>query len=382
VLRLSTTSLAKHMNTTSPNILLTGAAGYIGSHTALALLAQGYSVVGVDNHCNSSERVVERVRRLADMQVPGSSSRLVHVALDVRDEGALGALLDAHSVDACIHFAALKAVGESTAQPLAYLHNNMGGLLAVLNVLQARGVDSFVFSSSATVYGDPECVPLTEGARLQAVSPYGVTKLMGEQVLAELSKLSDARQAQGQAPTSTTSTAGQAAHVDWRIATLRYFNPVGAHESGEIGEHPQGAPNNLMPYITQTATGQRPQLTIYGNDYATPDGTGVRDYIHVLDIADGHVAALRRLLDVPGSFTVNLGTGRGTSVQELIDTFERVNGVRVPHVVGPRRPGDVAQCYADASLAKQLLGWQATRTLDDMCRDAWRWQSQYPRGFE
>jgi UDP-glucose 4-epimerase len=363
-----------------PTILLTGASGYIGSHTALALLAQGYSVVGVDNHCNSSAQVVDRVRRLADARLPGSSSRLVHVALDVRDEGALGALLDAHSVDACIHFAALKAVGESTAQPLAYLHNNMGGLLAVLNVLQARGVDSFVFSSSATVYGDPECVPLTEGARLQAVSPYGVTKLMGEQVLAELSKLSDA-QAQAGA-ISANATTGQAAPVDWRIATLRYFNPVGAHESGEIGEHPQGAPNNLMPYITQTATGQRPQLTIHGNDYATPDGTGVRDYIHVLDIADGHVAALRRLLDVPGSFTVNLGTGRGTSVQELIDTFERVNGVRVPHVVGPRRPGDVAQCYADVSLAKQLLGWQATRTLDDMCRDAWRWQSQYPRGFE
>jgi UDP-glucose 4-epimerase len=370
------------MTISNQTILLTGAAGYIGSHTALALMAQGYSVVGVDNHSNSSARVVDRVRRLADAQLPGASSRLVHVALNVRDEAALGALLDAHPVDACIHFAALKAVGESTAQPLAYLHNNMGGLLAVLNVLQARGVGSFVFSSSATVYGDPEYVPLSETARLQAVSPYGVTKLMGEQVLTELAKLSDARQAQGQAPTSTTSTAGQAAHVDWRIATLRYFNPVGAHESGEIGEHPQGAPNNLMPYITQTATGQRPQLTIYGNDYATPDGTGVRDYIHVLDIADGHVAALRRLLDVPGSFTVNLGTGRGTSVQELIDTFERVNGVRVPHVVGPRRPGDVAQCYADASLAKQLLGWQATRTLDDMCRDAWRWQSQYPRGFE
>jgi UDP-glucose 4-epimerase len=367
-----------------PSILLTGAAGYIGSHTALALMAQGYSVVGVDNHSNSSARVVDRVRRLADVQLPGSSSRLVHVALDVRDEGALGALLDAHPVNACIHFAALKAVGESTAQPLAYLHNNMGGLLAVLNVLQARGVDSFVFSSSATVYGDPECVPLSESARLQAVSPYGVTKLMGEQVLAELTKLSDAQaQAHTQAgATSANATTGQSARIDWRIATLRYFNPVGAHESGEIGEHPQGAPNNLMPYITQTATGQRPQLTIHGNDYATPDGTGVRDYIHVLDIADGHVAALRRLLDVPGSFTVNLGTGRGTSVQELIDTFERVNGVRVPHVVGPRRPGDVAQCYADASLAKQLLGWQATRTLDDMCRDAWRWQSQYPRGFE
>ena len=365
-------------------ILLTGAAGYIGSHTTLALLAQGYSVLGVDNHCNSSAEVYTRVNRLADLHSPGSSSRLVHAALDVRDEAALGALLDAHPVDACIHFAALKAVGESTAQPLAYLHNNMGGLLAVLNVLQAQGVGKLVFSSSATVYGDPEFVPLTEAARLQAVSPYGLTKLMGEQVLAELAKLSDTQAHAQTNATNTpnaTNTAGQAAHVDWRIATLRYFNPVGAHESGDIGEHPQGTPNNLMPYITQTATGQRKQLTIHGNDYATPDGTGVRDYIHVLDLADGHVAALRRLLDVPGSFTVNLGTGRGTSVQELVDTFERVNSVKVPHVVGPRRPGDVAECYADASLAKKLLGWQAKRGVDDMCRDAWRWQSQYPRGF-
>jgi UDP-glucose 4-epimerase len=341
-------------------ILLTGAAGYIGSHTALALLANGFSVLGVDNYCNSSALVYERLKKLADAHTPGSSARLTHAALDVRDEAALGKLLDAHPVDACIHFAALKAVGESTQEPLEYMHNNLGGLLSVLNVMQAKGVGKMVFSSSATVYGDPEFVPLTEAARLQAVSPYGVTKLMGEQMLAELAKLGE----------------------PWRIASLRYFNPVGAHESGEIGEHPQGTPNNLMPYITQTATGQRKQLTIYGNNYATPDGTGVRDYIHVLDLAQGHVAALERLLSAPGSFTVNLGTGQGTSVKELVDTFERVNGVKVPHVFGPRRPGDVAQCYADASLAKTLLGWEATRSVEDMCRDAWRWQSKYPRGFE
>jgi UDP-glucose 4-epimerase len=356
-------------------ILLTGAAGYIGSHTALALLAHGFSVLGVDNHCNSSALVYERLKKLADAHTPGSSARLVHAALDVRNEVALGKLLDAHPVDACIHFAALKAVGESTQKPLEYMHNNLGGLLSVLNVMQAKGVGTMVFSSSATVYGDPEFVPLTEGSRLQAVSPYGVTKLMGEQMLAELAKLGDV----GDGATAAPETS---AGPRWRIATLRYFNPVGAHESGEIGEHPQGTPNNLMPYITQTATGQREQLTIYGNDYATPDGTGVRDYIHVLDLAQGHVAALERLLSTPGSFTVNLGTGQGTSVKALVETFERVNGVKVPHAFGPRRPGDVAECYADASLAKTLLGWQATRTVEDMCRDAWRWQSKYPRGFE
>jgi UDP-glucose 4-epimerase len=360
-------------------VALTGSAGYIGSHTTLALLAQGYSVLGVDNHCNSSTQVYDRLKKLADAHTPGSSARLMHVALDVRDEVALGKLLDAHPVDACIHFAALKAVGESTQMPLEYLHNNMGGLLSVLNVLKAKGVGKLVFSSSATVYGDPEFVPLTEAARLQAVSPYGLTKLMGEQVLDELVKLG--RNAALSTGAGSSDDDG-AAEAFWRIGTLRYFNPVGAHESGEIGEHPQGTPNNLMPYITQTATGQRKQLTIYGNDYATVDGTGVRDYIHVQDLAEGHVAAVRRLLSAPGSFTVNLGTGRGTSVQELVDTFERVNGVKVPHVVGARRLGDVAECYADASLAKTVLGWEAKRTVEDMCRDAWRWQSKYPRGFE
>jgi UDP-glucose 4-epimerase len=360
------------MNNSSSTILLTGSAGYIGSHTVLALLANGYSVLGVDNHCNSSPVVYERIKKLAEQHTPGSALRFTHALLDVRDEAALSALLDQHKVDACIHFAAWKAVGESALMPLEYLHNNMGGLLSVLNVLKAKGVGTLVFSSSATVYGEPEFVPLTEAARLQAVSPYGLTKLMGEQVLDELVKLEN-----------TNSKSGGAAHTAfWRIATLRYFNPVGAHESGEIGEHPQGVPNNLMPYVTQTATGQRKQLTIFGGDYDTPDGTAVRDYIHVLDLAQGHVAAVQKLLAAPGSFTVNLGTGRGTSVKELVETFERVNKVPVPHVVGARRVGDVAQCYADAKRARTVLGWTATRSIDDMCRDAWRWQSKYPKGFE
>jgi UDP-glucose 4-epimerase len=349
-------------------ILITGSAGYIGSHTILALLAQGYRVLGVDNHCNSSDKVYGQISKLANAIAPNLADQFSHAVLDVRDEAALGALLVAHPVDACIHFAALKAVGESTQMPLEYLHNNMVGLLSVLHVLQANKVRTLVFSSSATVYGNPEFVPLTEAARLQAVSPYGLTKLMGEQVLDELIALSDRN--------------GTAQNEAWRIGILRYFNPVGAHESGEIGEHPQGSPNNLMPYVTQTAAGQREQLTIHGDDYPTPDGTGVRDYIHVQDLAEGHVAALRKLLSTAGSFTVNLGTGRGTSVKELVTAFEQVNQINVAHKVGPRRPGDIAECYADASLANTLLGWQAKRTVHDMCRDAWHWQSKYPRGFE
>lgn len=340
---------------TNPTILVTGSAGYIGSHTTLALLEAGYSVVGVDNHCNSSPVVYERVKALAGSH----ASRFVHTVLDVRDEAALSAWVAKNPVDACIHFAALKAVGESTEIPLDYLRNNMGGLLSVLKVLETHKVGAVVFSSSATVYGEPEFVPLTEAARLQAVSPYGLTKLMGEQVLFELVKLGE----------------------PWRIATLRYFNPVGAHQSGQIGEHPSGIPNNLMPYVTQTATGKRSQLTVHGSDYDTPDGTCLRDYIHVLDLAAGHVAAVKKLLGEPGSFTVNLGTGHGTSVKELLETFERVNAVKVPHIYGPRRAGDVARCYADAAKALEVLGWRAQYGVEDMCRDAWRWQSQYPNGF-
>lgn len=333
-------------------VLVTGAAGYIGSHTVLALLVEGLDVLAVDNHSNSSPAVYARLQRLA-----GRS--FVHHTLDVRDEPALAACLAAHPVQACVHFAAHKAVGESMQQPLAYLHNNLGGLLSLLKVLAAQRVHTLVFSSSATVYGEPDAVPVPESAPLRPMSVYGHTKLLGEQVLHQLA----------------LSPEG------WRTGVLRYFNPVGAHPSGEVGEAPQGVPNNLMPLLAQVAAGQRPLLQLYGHDYPTPDGTCVRDYIHIQDLAAGHVAALRHLLSGGASFTANLGTGQGTSVRELVDTFARVNGVAVPHTVAPRRPGDVACYYADPSLAHRLLGWRATRTLADMCRDAWRWQCQHPHGY-
>jgi UDP-glucose 4-epimerase len=338
-------------------ILLTGSAGYIGSHTALALLAHGYAVIGVDNFSNSSAQVNDRINRLAEQHQPGSSARFSFAQLDVADQTGMLALLSQHTVEACIHFAAFKSVAESEQRPLAYLQNNVGGLLALLGVLQAQRICKFVFSSSASVYGNPASVPIKETAPLQPVSTYGQTKLMGEQVLNTLA-----------AHNKTTDD------IDWRIANLRYFNPVGAHPSGELGEQPQNIPNNLMPYITQTAAGWREQLTIFGNDYPTPDGTGVRDYIHVQDLAHGHVAALNRLLTHEGSFTVNLGTGQGTSVKKLLRTFETINALKVPHITGARRTGDTAICYADTTLAKSLLGWESKYTLEDMCRDAWRWQ--------
>lgn len=333
-------------------VLVTGAAGYIGSHTVLALLAAGLDVLAVDNHSNSSPAVYPRLQQLA-------GRAFVHHTLDVLDEPALAACLAAHPVQACVHFAAHKAVGESMQQPLAYLHNNLGGLLSLLKVLAAQRVHTLVFSSSATVYGEPDAVPVPETAPLRPMSVYGHTKLLGEQVLHQLAL----------------------APEGWRTGILRYFNPVGAHPSGAVGEAPQGVPNNLMPLVAQVAAGQRPQLQLYGADYPTPDGTCVRDYIHIQDLAAGHVAALRHLLAGGASFTANLGTGQGTSVRELLDTFARVNGVAVPHTVAPRRPGDVARYYADPSLAHRLLGWRATHTLADMCRDAWRWQCQHPHGY-
>ncbi|MGH8759246.1 MAG: UDP-glucose 4-epimerase GalE, partial [Burkholderiales bacterium] len=308
-------------------ILVTGAAGYIGSHTVVELLAQGYRVVALDNHCNSSGAVYERVEAIA-------SAEFTRVVADVRDESALDRLLSTHSVDTCIHFAALKAVGESGQKSLDYWDNNVGGLLTLLRALDRVGIRRFVFSSSATVYGAPDFSPVPEGAALRPASVYGQTKLAGEQIL--------------QALTTPSSP--------WQVATLRYFNPVGAHPSGLVGEAPQGTPNNLMPYITQVALGQRRELSVFGGDYPTPDGTCIRDYIHVQDLAAGHVAALRHLLDEPGSFTVNLGTGRGTSVRELISTFERVNSVSVPSVVVGRRSGDVPEYFADSSLANEVLG--------------------------
>lgn len=333
-------------------VLVTGAAGYIGSHTVLALLDAGFDVLAVDNHSNSSPVVYPRLQQL-------SGRTFVHQTLDVRDEPALATCLVAHPVQACVHFAALKSVAESMQQSLAYLHNNVGGLLSLLNVLAAHQVRTLVFSSSATVYGEPDAVPVAETAPPRPVSVYGTTKLMGEQVLNQLALAAE----------------------PWHTGILRYFNPVGAHPSGHIGEAPQGVPNNLMPLLAQVAAGLRPQLQLFGNDYPTPDGTCVRDYIHIQDLAAGHVAALRHLLAGNRSFTANLGTGQGTSVRQLMDTFARVNGVAVPHAVAPRRPGDVARYYADPSLAERLLGWRATHTLDDMCRDAWRWQCQHPHGY-
>ena len=336
-----------------PTVLLTGATGYIASHTWLALWAEGFHVVGVDDFSNSSPRVLQRLQAL------GGRAPTFEQA-NVCDAAAMQTLFQRHRIDATVHFAALKAVGESAAQPLAYYANNLGGLLTVCSAMQRHGVQRFVFSSSATVYGDPQALPIRETAPLMATNPYGQTKLMGEQILRDLG----------------------AADARWQTACLRYFNPVGAHDSGQIGEDPRGVPNNLMPYVAQVAVGRRPHLAVFGNDYATPDGTGVRDYIHVTDLAQGHVAALKRLLDHAGSFTVNLGTGRGYSVLDVVAAFATASGRDIPYEVLPRRPGDVAACYADPSLARELLGWSAEFDLARMCSDSWRWQSMNPKGFE
>mgnify|MGYP003402420140 FL=1 len=333
-------------------ILVTGGAGYIGSHTVVELLNAGHQVLIVDNLCNSSIAVLERIEKLAN-------PNFRFVQADVRDGAGLDRLFAEQPIDGVIHFAGLKAVGESVSQPVRYFDNNVGSTLALLQAMDRAGVRRIVFSSSATVYGDPEQVPITESSRLQVTNPYGRTKLMCEDILRDL-QVSDPR---------------------WQVAVLRYFNPVGAHISGAIGEHPNGIPNNLMPFITQVAVGQREFLSIFGRDYPTPDGTGVRDYIHVVDLAQGHLAALNYLQQRQTSITVNLGTGRGVSVQELADTFARVTGVPVPYRFVDRRPGDVAACYADTTLAREALGWQAQLGVERMCQDAWRWQSQNPKGY-
>lgn len=334
-------------------ILLTGASGYIGSHTWLALQAAGFDVVGVDDFSNSSPRVLERLRELGTRPI-------VFEQASVCDEQAMASVFDRHRIDAVVHFAALKAVGESTQRPLDYYANNLGGLLTTCRAMLQHDVRRFVFSSSATVYGDPRQLPITEDAPLSATNPYGQTKLIGETILRDLG----------------------AADPAWQTACLRYFNPVGAHESGRIGEDPRGTPNNLMPYVAQVAVGRRAELSVYGNDYPTPDGTGVRDYIHVCDLADGHVAALQRLFDAPGSLTVNLGTGRGHSVLEVVRAYAAASGREIPYRVVARRAGDVAACYADPALAERLLGWRARHDLTRMCADSWRWQSMNPRGFD
>lgn len=335
-----------------PTVLLTGATGYIASHTWLALQAAGFTVVGVDDFSNSSPEVLNRLQRLS-----GKTPQFEKAS--VCDAAAMEAVFKRHRIDAVVHFAAFKAVGESATQPLRYYANNIGGLLTTTQAMLNHGCKRFVFSSSATVYGDPRQLPITEDAPLSVTNPYGQTKLIGETILRDLG----------------------AAEAGWQTGCLRYFNPVGAHESGLIGEDPRGTPNNLMPYVAQVAIGRRPQLQVFGNDYDTPDGTGVRDYIHVGDLAEGHVAALRRLFDHPGSLTVNLGTGRGYSVLELVRAYAQASGRDIPYQVVTRRPGDVAACYADPSLAREMLGWQAHHDLDRMCIDSWRWQTSNPQGF-
>jgi len=336
----------------APLVLLTGAAGFIGSHTWLALLAAGFRVVGLDDFSNSSPEVLNRLQTLS-----GEAPDFVRG--DVCDAATLDAVFARERVAAVVHFAAFKAVGESAAKPLAYYANNIGGLLALTQAMARHNCKTLVFSSSATVYGKPESLPIREDAALSATNPYGATKLMGENILRDVGRADPA----------------------WAIALLRYFNPVGAHESGLIGEDPRGIPNNLLPFVTQVAVGRRERLQVFGSDYDTVDGTGVRDYIHVVDLANGHVDALRYLLREKRSITANLGTGQGHSVLEVVRAFERASGRPVPLDMVARRPGDVDATYADASLARELLGWQATRGLDAMCADSWRWQSMNPNGL-
>jgi len=332
-------------------ILVTGGAGYIGSHTCLQLLAAGHDLVVLDNLSNSQPEALQRVQKLAGRQ-------LQLVEGDIRDETILDAVFR-YPIKAVIHFAGLKAVGESVAEPLRYYENNVAGTLSLLKAMKKHGCKTLVFSSSATVYGDPATVPIREHFPLSATNPYGRSKLMIEDMLRDLSH----------------------AEPDWRVAILRYFNPVGAHESGQIGENPNGIPNNLMPFITQVAVGKRAQLSVFGNDYATHDGTGVRDYIHVVDLARGHLCALDKLQQQAGLITVNLGTGQGYSVLDMVKAFEQASGRAIAYTIAPRRPGDIAACYADPAQAELLLGWRAEKNLADMCADSWRWQSQNPDGY-
>lgn len=334
-------------------ILVTGGAGYIGSHTCIELLESGHDVVVVDNLSNSKEEPLRRVRAL-------TGKELAFYRVDLLDTEALERVFREQEIDAVIHFAALKAVGESVSEPLEYYRNNVAGTINLCETMARSGVRNMVFSSSATVYGEPRTSPIDESFPLSATNPYGQTKLMMEQILRDL----------------------QRSEPSWNIVILRYFNPVGAHESGRIGEDPNGVPNNLMPYISQVAIGKRERLSVFGGDYPTPDGTGIRDYIHVVDLARGHLNALDRMDRSPGLFICNLGTGTGYSVLEAVAAFEKASGRAIPHEIVARRPGDVAICYANPELAKRELGWEAARGLEEMCVDAWRWQSQNPAGYE
>src|SRR5690554_950950 len=335
-------------------VLVTGGAGYIGSHTALALLEAGADVVVLDNFSNSTPESLARVENI-------TGRSLTTVTGDVRDRAVLTKLFAEHDFDAVMHFAGLKAVGESVEKPLAYYENNVYGTLALCQAMAKAGVFRLVFSSSATVYGDPDTMPVQERMPTgKLTNPYGTSKLMVEQILGDLALVDP----------------------QWSIALLRYFNPVGAHESGQIGEDPQGIPNNLLPYISQVAVGRRERLSVYGDDYPTPDGTGVRDYIHVMDLAEGHLAALKALQQRTGTHIWNLGTGQGYSVLEMVKAFEHASGRRVPFTIAPRRSGDIAQCWADPSKAEIELEWRAKRGLQEMMEDAWRWQSNNPMGYE
>ncbi|WP_045858042.1 UDP-glucose 4-epimerase GalE [Teredinibacter purpureus] len=336
-------------------VLVTGGAGYIGSHTCIELINAGFDIVVVDNLCNSKSESLKRVEDITGKSIP------FHL-LDVTDKPALREVFEQYSISAAIHFAGLKAVGESNEIPLAYYHNNLGGTVALCEVMQEYGVNPLLFSSSATVYGDPASVPILENFPTSATNPYGRSKLMVEEVLRDTCK---------------------ASNNTWRIALLRYFNPIGAHESGRIGEDPQGIPNNLLPFVAQVAVGKLEKLNVFGDDYPTQDGTGVRDYIHVVDLAKGHVKALQKLLgSEPCCLTYNLGTGQGYSVLEIVKAFEAASGRKVPYQISPRRTGDIAECYADPALAANELGWKAEYTIERMVQDSWRWQSNNPKGYE
>lgn len=334
------------------SILVTGGAGYIGSHTCVELLNAGYEVVIVDNLSNSKEEVVHRIEEI-------SGKKCKFYKADLLDKCALELIFDENSIEAVIHFAGLKAVGESVEIPLRYYHNNITGTLVLCEVMKEHLVKRLVFSSSATVYGLPERVPISEDFPLSTTNPYGSTKLMIEYILKDL----------------------YASDNEWSISLLRYFNPIGAHESGKLGEDPNGIPNNLMPFITQVAIGKREKLSIFGDDYPTPDGTGVRDYIHVVDLAKGHLKALKKNAKITGVEAYNLGTGVGYSVLDIVKNFERATGEKIPYEIVSRRPGDIAMCYADPNKAKKELGWVAEKDIEDMCRDSWQWQSQNPDGF-
>ena len=335
-------------------ILVTGGAGYIGSHTVVELQNAGYDVVVLDNLSNASEKALDRVSKITGKPVKFYKA-------DILDRDTLNDIFDKETIESCIHFAGLKAVGESVVKPWEYYENNIAGTLTLVDVMRKHNVKNIIFSSSATVYGDPAQIPITEECpKGQCTNPYGWTKSMLEQVLTDIQK----------------------ADPEWNVMLLRYFNPIGAHKSGTIGENPNGIPNNLMPYITQVAVGKLKELGVFGNDYDTPDGTGVRDYIHVVDLAKGHVKALKKIEENPGLAIYNLGTGKGYSVLDIVKNFEAATGVKIPYVIKPRRAGDIATCYCDASKAEKELGWKAENGIREMCEDSWRWQSDNPQGYE